>query len=104
LVKNSPISDESENLLNDCVNEKNDNIFMIDTMKASDASFHYGFTFYKAPANTSKKRREVMRVIYYANGAKVTVPENDAQETNGQRWLDGICSGKHAASSHNLIV
>jgi hypothetical protein len=45
-----------------------------------------------------------MRVIYYANGAKVTMAENDAQETDGQRWLDGISPGKHASSKHNPIV
>ena len=104
LVKNIPISDESEHLLDAYVNEKGYNIFMPDSMKAGDATFHYGYTLHKAPSNFSDKMREVMTVIYYADGAFVTVPENEAQETDRRRWLAGVLPGEPAASRLNPVV
>lgn len=104
LVKNIPISDESESLLEDYINEKGYNIFMPPAMKAGDATFHYGYTLHKAPGNSSPKMREVMTIIYFADGARVTTPINEAQENDRQSWLDGTEAGQMAASRLNPIV
>ena len=104
LVKNIPISDESQNLLEAYVTEKGYPIFMPDFMNAGDATFHYGYTLHKAPGNSSRQMREVMTVIYYADGAVITVPENDAQEADRLRWFNGMNPGELAASDLNPVV
>ena len=104
LVKNIPISDESQYLLEAYVAEKGYPIFMPDFMKAGDATFHFGYTLHKAPGNSSTQMREVMTVIYYADGAMVTQPNNDYQEADRKRWFNGLAPGQFAASSLNPIV
>jgi ectoine hydroxylase-related dioxygenase (phytanoyl-CoA dioxygenase family) len=73
-------------------------------MKAGDATFHYGYTLHKAPGNQSDKMREVMTIIYFADGAKITKPVNDAQEKDRQVWLEGLPPGALAASQLNPVV
>jgi ectoine hydroxylase-related dioxygenase (phytanoyl-CoA dioxygenase family) len=104
LVKNIPISDESESLLNNYVHEQQYRVSMQETMKAGDASFHYGHTLHKAPGNASSLMREVMTVIYYADGARVTVPANPEQEADRLRWLNGLKPGELANSPLNPLL
>ena len=101
LVKNMEISDESEQALNDYVSKKNYPVFMPDYMKAGDATFHYGLTLHKAPANSSGHTREVMTIIYFADGTKISTPINEWQEKDRQRWLQSIAPGELAASPLN---
>ncbi len=101
LVKNLEISDASEQALNDYVSQKKYPVFMPSSMKAGDATFHYGLTLHKAPGNSSNTMREVMTIIYYADGAKVSAPVNDWQEKDRQRWLQSLPVGELAASALN---
>ena len=48
-------------------------------MRAGDASFHSGWTVHKALGNTSAQMREVMTVIWFADGLTVLEPANPAQ-------------------------
>ena len=104
LVKNVAISDESEQELEDYVTKKKYKIYMPSSMKAGDATFHYGYTLHKAPGNQSQQMREVMTIIYFADGAKVTQPVNDAQEKDRQVWLESLPPGALAASALNPLV
>ena len=104
LVKSIPISDESQSLLEAYVAEKGYPIFRPDFMEAGDATFHYGHTLHKAPGNSSNQLREVMTIIYYADGSVITTPENDAQEADRLRWFDGMNPGELAASYLNPVV
>jgi ectoine hydroxylase-related dioxygenase (phytanoyl-CoA dioxygenase family) len=104
LVKNVAISDESEHELDEHVRKKNYDVIMPRSMKAGDATFHYGYTLHKAPGNSSDKMREVMTIIYFADGAKVTAPVNDAQEKDRQVWLEGLPPGSMAASALNPLI
>lgn len=104
MVKNIPISDESERFLDNYVNQKGYNVIMPDFMKAGDATFHYGYTLHKAPGNNSEKVREIMTIIYFADGAIVTHPQNEAQEKDRIRWLDGKAPGEFASSRLNPMV
>ena len=40
---------------------------------------------HNAPGNKSDKMREVMTIIYFADGAKITQPENEYQENDPAR-------------------
>lgn len=103
-VKNIGISDESEKELDDYVHRKGYPITRAKTMNAGDATWHYGWTLHNAPGNNSGKTREVMTIIYFADGAKVTSPINENQENDRIRWLDSLKPGDAAASRLNPLV
>ena len=56
-------------------------------MKAGDATWHRGFTIHNAPGNNSNKMREVMTIIYMADGARVTPYANNWQKSDHHKWL-----------------
>lgn len=103
-VENIAISDESEAKLQKFIEEKGYRISRPKTMQAGDATFHYGWTLHSAPGNNSDRTREVMTVIYFADGATVTEPQNKHQEADRQRWLQGLAPGSIAASQLNPLV
>ena len=103
-VENVAISDESEALLEKHIKDKGFNISRAKSMNAGDATWHYGWTLHNAPGNNSNKTREVMTIIYFADGALVTEPQNQHQENDRQRWLCNTEPGKPAASKLNPLV
>ena len=104
-VENIAISDESEKKLEQHIKEKGYPVSRPITMKGGDASFHYGWTLHSAPGNLSSTiTREVMTIIYFADGARVTAAQNEHQEADRKRWLGGLPPGSIAASTLNPIV
>jgi ectoine hydroxylase-related dioxygenase (phytanoyl-CoA dioxygenase family) len=103
-VRNIAISDESEEALNNYIQKKGYDITRATTMNAGDATWHYGWTLHAAPGNNSGITREVMTIIYLADGAEVTTPINEHQETDRNRWLQGLQPGEAAASKLNPLV
>jgi hypothetical protein len=73
-------------------------------MRAGDASFHSGWTVHKALGNTSDRMREVMTVIWFADGLTVQEPANPAQVNDLRSWLPGLAPGEVAASPTNPVV
>jgi len=104
LVKNLKISDESETELDEHVAKNGYPVFMPDQMRAGDATFHAGLILHKAPGNSSRTMREVMTIIYYAEGTKVSEPINEWQEKDRQRWLEGLEVSEFAASKLNPLL
>lgn len=103
-VENVAISDESEAVLDTFIHEKGYAISRAKTMQAGDATWHYGWTLHNAPGNQSAQTREVMTLIYFADGARVTQPQNQHQEADRQRWLQGTAPGAAAASALNPVL
>ena len=104
-VENVAISDESEKKLEQHIKEKEFPISRPEFMRAGDASWHYGWTLHSAPGNTSEEiTREVITIIYFADGAHITEPKNEHQEADRQRWLGGLAPGSIAASDLNPLV
>lgn len=103
-VGNIAISDESEQLLQDYIEQHHFPIERPQTMQAGDASWHYGWTLHSAPGNASPITREVMTIIYFADGARVTAPINEHQEADRKRWLGGLEAGESAASDLNPLL
>lgn len=74
-------------------------------MQAGDATFHAGWTLHSAPGNSSDTDREVMTVIYYANGTYIMNPPD-----NPSRWNDlkhchpGVQPGEPAVSELNPLL
>jgi ectoine hydroxylase-related dioxygenase (phytanoyl-CoA dioxygenase family) len=104
-VKNIAISDESEAMLEDFIKEKEFEVTRAKTMKAGDATWHYGWTLHSAPGNHSQTAmREVMTVIFVADGAGIIAPQNEHQEADRQRWICGMPVGGKVSSDLNPLI
>jgi ectoine hydroxylase-related dioxygenase (phytanoyl-CoA dioxygenase family) len=101
---NLAISDDSEAVLGDLVKEKGYPISQPASMKAGDATFHAGWTLHSAPGNNSPTMREVMTVIFLADGCKVTQPKNQHQEADLKRWLMSKPVGSLIDSPLNPLI
>lgn len=102
---NLAISDESETFLEEHIKNKGYALSRPKTMEAGDATWHYGWTLHAAPGNLSEKiTREVMTIIYFADGALITEPQNEHQENDRRRWLENYAPGNLAASHLNPLV
>jgi ectoine hydroxylase-related dioxygenase (phytanoyl-CoA dioxygenase family) len=86
-IFNFEISDESEGAFDDYVKEHNFAVSRANTMNAGDATWHRGFTIHQAPGNNSNKMRQVMTIIYVADGARVTPYKNNWQKNDHHKWL-----------------
>jgi ectoine hydroxylase-related dioxygenase (phytanoyl-CoA dioxygenase family) len=98
------ISDESDNQFKKYIKEHRLPVTRPAGMRAGDASWHYGTTVHNAPANDSDQMREVMTVIYMADGARVAHPKNKYQTDDWKTWLMGLPPGRLAASALNPLV
>jgi ectoine hydroxylase-related dioxygenase (phytanoyl-CoA dioxygenase family) len=98
------ISDESEAVYDAYINRKEFPIAKAISMRAGDATFHAGWTIHSAGANLSDRMREVMTVIYFADGARVSEPVNPNQAADLAAWLDDITPGEIADGILNPIV
>jgi len=99
-----PISDESEAKLGAFLQERGYEVAYVGAMKAGDATFHSGWVLHGAPGNSSPKMREVMTVIYYADGTKVAAADNASRLNDLNTWLPGLKEGDHAASELNPLI
>jgi hypothetical protein len=73
-------------------------------MAAGDASFHLGWALHRAVANSTAVDREVMTVIWFADGARATEPSTTGQATDLRMWLPGVRPGELAASPLNPVL
>lgn len=99
------ISDESEETYNAYIAENGFPIAKADAMQAGDATFHLGWTIHSAGGNNYTMRsREVMTIIYFADGARITPPQNQHQIADIETWMGGKTVGEIADSLLNPIL
>lgn len=98
------ISDESEEYFRQFVAEKGYHLARSGSMAAGDATFHSGWTLHAAPGNPTDRTREVMTIIYFADGTLVGEPDNKNRVNDLNRWLPGCRAGEPAASPLNPLV
>jgi hypothetical protein len=99
-----PISDAAEAKFEEYIRGKGYPIVPGAAMSVGDATFHYGWTLHGAPGNASNRTREVMTVIWYADGTRVGPLDNANRERDRDRWLPGLKPGDLAASELNPLV
>lgn len=98
------ISDASEEHFDRLLPERGHHVDEPIAMRAGDASFHAGWTVHRALGNASTQMREVMTVIWFADGLRVLEPANPAQVNDLASWLPGLAPGDVAASPVNPVV
>jgi hypothetical protein len=99
-----PISDESEHHFQRYVEEQGFSLATNGDMTAGDASFHSGWVLHSAPGNSTETMRKVMTIIYFADGARVTEPDNPNRVRDLAQWLPGMKPGDLAASKLNPLA
>ncbi len=98
------ISDESEAEFQKFVEERGLPLTPSGAMAAGDATFHAGWTLHSAPGNKTDTMREVMTIIYFADGISTLIPDNANRQADLDAWLPGVEPGALAASPLNPIV
>lgn len=69
-----------------------------------EVSFHTGWTFHRAGANTTDRAREVMTVIYMDEAMRLVAPKNKNQIADTERWCPGVKVGDVIASLLNPVI
>ncbi len=98
------ISDASEAHFRDYIAKHGFSISQPMAMRAGDATFHSGWTLHNATPNSTAKMREVITIIYYADGARVCEPDNQGRKNDLAAWLPGCTVGGPAASEINPVL
>jgi ectoine hydroxylase-related dioxygenase (phytanoyl-CoA dioxygenase family) len=98
------ISDESDAVFDAAVRERQIALTTYDRVDAGDATFHSGWTLHRAGANHTDEMRDVMTIIYFADGTRVAEPDSPARELDLKIWLPGCQPGDLAASPSNPVL
>jgi ectoine hydroxylase-related dioxygenase (phytanoyl-CoA dioxygenase family) len=104
LIENISISDISENIFDKYIKDNSLKISQAKFMKAGEATFHSGLTIHGASENLSDEIRQVMTIIYFAEGTRIAEPINKFQVIDHRVWLDSIPAGQLANGKLNPIL
>lgn len=69
-----------------------------------EVSYHYGWTFHRAGANTSMAARKVMTVIYIEDGIRLVAPRNNNQENDWRICMPGARIGEVVDTPMNPVL
>ena len=95
------ISDDSEKLIQTAMDKYD---FESSPFDLGEISFHSGWMYHRAPANSSGKMRAVMTVIYMDKDMTLKEPENDNQVNDRNAYCPGIKAGALVNSELNPII
>lgn len=97
------IGDESETLIQQRL-KVTDFKHVIEPFDAGEISFHSGWVFHRAGANTTAQMRKVMTIIYMDKDMRLKAPENKNQVADWETWCPGAQIGEVINSSINPVV
>jgi hypothetical protein len=72
-------------------------------MGAGDATFHAGWTMHRAPGNPTTHMREVLTIIYFADGARL-LEHPDPPMEGDLELFPGVQPGGVAAGPRTPLV
>lgn len=101
--KEMPISDTSQDYFESVIREQRATVFSYE-LNAGDATFHSGRTLHSAHGNGSDRRREVITIIYYADGTRIMNPDNEHRRVDMEVFHPGQRPGEKAASELNPLL
>lgn len=97
------IGDESEILIQQRL-RVTDFKHVIEPFDAGEISFHSGWVFHRAGANTTAEVRKVMTIIYMDKNMKLKSPENKNQVDDWNTWCPGAVIGEVIDTPLNPVV
>ena len=97
------ISDESEDLITKKL-RVTDFKHVIEPFDAGEISFHSGWVFHRAGANTSEAMRKVMTIIYMDKDMVLKQPENKNQIADWETWCPGAKVGQIIDTHMNPVL
>ncbi len=98
-----PIGEESERVISELLGERGFT-YVEAPFALGDVSFHYGWTFHRAPANTTLEPLRVQTIIYVDADARIAEPASEAQRSDLDRWLVGSVPGRLATGPLNPVL
>ena len=87
------ISDESESLIQKRL-KVTDFKHIIEPFDVGEVSFHSGWVFHRAGANSTNDMRKVMTIIYMDKNMKLIKPSNAGQQNDWETWCPGVKVGE----------
>lgn len=97
------IGDESETVMQQRL-RVTDFQHVIEPFEAGEISFHSGWVFHRAGANSSNMMRKVMTIIYMDRDMKLKDPENQNQVHDWKTWCPGAVPGEVINSALNPVL
>ncbi|GHN01754.1 hypothetical protein WSM22_32430 [Cytophagales bacterium WSM2-2] len=97
------IGDESEQLIQKRL-RVSDFKHVIEPFDLGEISFHSGWVFHRAGANSSGRMRKVMTMIYMDKHMKLKQPDNKNQIEDWNTWCPGAIVGEEINTSINPIL
>lgn len=77
---------------------------IIEPFDAGEVSFHSGWVFHRAGANSSNEMRKVMTVIYMDHNMTLKQPDNENQLNDRSKWCPGAEIGKVIDTPLNPVI
>lgn len=97
------ISDDSETIISKKL-RVTDFKHVVEKFDLGEVSFHSGWIFHRAGANTTKTMRQVMTVIYMDRDMKLAEPKNENQVNDWNTWCPEAKVGEIIDTSFNPIL
>lgn len=97
------IGDESEALIQQRL-RVTDFKHVIEPFDLGEISFHSGWVFHRAGANSTNQMRKVMTIIYMDRHMKLKQPENHNQIKDWETWCPGAVVGEEIDSYLNPVL
>ncbi|MEM1002238.1 MAG: phytanoyl-CoA dioxygenase family protein [Bacteroidota bacterium] len=97
------ISDDSESEIDKRL-KVTDFKHVIEPFDAGEISFHSGWVFHRAGANTTDETRKVMTVIYMDKDMTLKEPTNDGQQNDWETWCPGAKIGEVIDTELNPVL
>jgi ectoine hydroxylase-related dioxygenase (phytanoyl-CoA dioxygenase family) len=97
------ISDESEQLIQKKL-RVTDFKHVIEPFELGEVSFHSGWVFHRAGANSTNKTRKVMTIIYMDKDMQLKEPENQNQVNDWNTWCPGATVGQIINTPLNPVL
>lgn len=97
------ISDDSESQIAQRL-KVTDFKHVIEPFDAGEISFHSGWVFHRAGANTTDQMRKVMTVIYMDKNMTLKKPTNSGQQNDWETWCPGAEIGKIIDTPLNPVL
>lgn len=97
------IGDESEATMQQKL-RVTDFTHVIEPFDAGEISFHSGWVFHRAGANTTEQMRKVMTIIYMDKNMRLKNPENKNQIHDWNTWCPGAAVGEIINTPLNPVV